>query len=192
MSRKKTMVPADLAIKVPQELVALAGDLVPSVQALPAYRWVPVSKAAVLRLALSRGLSVMAEELAEDVNLPAAADVVVQAHAPGGEPAPTGTTSTPPKLQPSPPAAPDDPESAFLRAYRNPSRRSTPTTEAGRLLREWRERQALTQAQAAERIGVAQNTWSGLELGKRKRKPSAATIGAIEKVTGIPADVWEG
>ena len=166
MSRKQTMVPADLAIKVPQELVALAGGLVPSVQALPAYKWVPVSKAAVLRLALSRGLSVMAEEFA------------------GGEPAPTATIAPPAKVQPSPPAEPDDEEPAP--ACRKPSRMVKPATAAR--LREWRQGEGLTQTQAAELLGIGQPRYSALETGKRgPTGPQAAKLAAL---AGIDADDW--
>jgi len=190
MSRKKTMVPADLAIKVPQELVALAGELVPAVQALPAYKWIPVSKAAVLRLALARGLSVMTEEIAGGVTLPAAADMVVQTTAPGGEPAPTGTTAPPPKLQPSPPATPDDeaPASAFLRSYQKPSRLKKPATATAARLRKWRQGEGLTQAKAAELLGVGQSSYSALETGKRG--PTGPQAAKLAELAGIDPDDW--
>ena len=70
---------------------------------------------------------------------------------------------------PSPPVTsePDDaaPASAYVRAYRRPSKRSKPATRAGRLLRQWREGSGLTQAQAAERVGKSQPTWGRFERG---------------------------
>lgn len=84
---------------------------------------------------------------------------------------------------------PDDPESAFLRAYPKPSRRSKPTTRAGRLLRQWREGNALSQAQAAERFGASQPTWGRWERGAAT--PTAKARAELEDlVENLYPDDW--
>ena len=194
MPRKQTMVPADLAIKVPTELVTLAGELVPAVQGLPAYKWVPVSKAAVLRLALARGLSVMAEELGEAARRPPAADAMVQTTLPGGAPVPAEPTAPPPareaKLPPAAPREPDDtdPASAFLRSYQKPSRMVKPATATAARLREWRQGQGLNQVKAAELLGMGQSSYSALETGKRL--PTPAQAAKLAELAGIDPDDW--
>lgn len=194
MPRKQTMVPADLAIKVPHDLVNLAGELVPAVQALPAYKWVPVSKAAVLRLALARGLSVLAEEVGEGARLPLAADAVVQTTLSGSERVPVAPTAAPPareaKLPPAAPSEPDDtdPASAFLRQYPKPSRMVKPATATAARLRKWRQGEGMNQAQAAELLGIGQSSYSALETGKRT--PARPQAAQLAELAGIAPDDW--
>ena len=129
---------------------------------------VRVSRSLVLRLALDRGLAALEAELA------------------------TGAPATPePAEQPTPARRkPDDgaPASAFLREYKRPSRLSKPATASAARLREWRQREALTQLQAAERLGVGQSTFSALETGKRQ--PTTEQAAKLEDLAGIPADAW--
>jgi DNA-binding transcriptional regulator YiaG len=56
-------------------------------------------------------------------------------------------------------------------------RRSTPLTPAR--IKEIRERLGLTQAQAAERIGVARRTWMYWESPARGQRPSPAAVSLI-------------
>jgi transcriptional regulator with XRE-family HTH domain len=58
----------------------------------------------------------------------------------------------------------------------------------------WRQRHGLTQAQAAERIGVSQASYSRYE--RDVEKPEIGKVATIQKVTGIPKrrirpDIWK-
>jgi DNA-binding XRE family transcriptional regulator len=90
-------------------------------------------------------------------------------------------------------AEPDDtdPASALVRAYggRKPSRRSKPTTRGGRLLRQWRESNGLSQAQAADRFNVSQPTWGRWERGAAT--PTKAARAELEDlVEDLYPDDW--
>ena len=169
---------ATITLRLPVEDLDRADELVPHLEKVPTLRAARVSRSLVLRLALYEGLEALEKRYKTVVEV----EVAPVASPPVEAPSPSPPATAAP--------APDDPASAYLREYPKPSRRSKPKTEVGRRLREWRERQGLTQAQAAEKIGVAQNTWSSLETGKRKRTPKATTLEALEALTGIPVAAW--
>jgi len=136
MPRAKAEIPAaDVAIKVPAELVCAAADLVPIVQALPAYKWIPVSKAAVLRLALSQGLEAMAAELVEP---------------------PTVTKPKPAKRATS---------TGSSAPRKRAPKASAPATGPAAELAAWRKGIGQTQKEAAAEFGTTQATWSRWEQG---------------------------
>jgi DNA-binding XRE family transcriptional regulator len=169
----------NLALKVPMAVIDRLDALVPDVAAeyqhLQAAGLIrKVSRSTVGRLAMDAGLAALEAKYR---------DKPAQAKPKASKPAPKASRETPD-------ADPYDPESTYQRAYPNPSRRSPTTTEVGRLLREWRERQPMTQAQAADAIGIQQASVSRLERGVAKRAPTAKTREAIEAVTGIPASAW--
>jgi transcriptional regulator with XRE-family HTH domain len=58
------------------------------------------------------------------------------------------------------------------------------------MLRAWREQSGLSQAAAAERVGVSQATWSDWEAGKKC--PQIAQAIRLEKEMGLPVTAWEG
>ena len=109
-----------------------------------------------------------------------------------------GTAAPPPEPAPPTPAPKarkaaeldDSPvPSTFLEEYGGrPSRLSKPATATAARLREWRMRAKLTQTDAGKLLGVAQNTWSALETGKRP--PNAEQAAKLEELSGIPADAW--
>ena len=57
-------------------------------------------------------------------------------------------------------------------------------------IRAWRENNGLSQAAAAERVGVSQPTWSDWEAGKKC--PHVAQAIRLEREAGIPVSAWEG
>lgn len=171
-------------VRLPLTVVGEARDMVPAMQADPRYAWANVNATTVLRRALQLGLVALRAELAGEVP-------PVTAPPPRTEPPPV--TPVPPEQPPQArrkPAEPDDgaPASAFLREYKRPSRLSKPATASAARLREWRQREALTQLQAAERLGVGQSTFSALETGKRQ--PTTEQAAKLEDLAGIPADAW--
>jgi len=108
---------------------------------------------------------------------------------PAPKPAAKPTAPKAPRKTPEP--DPDDPASALLRAYggRKPSRRSKPATRAGRLLRQWREGNGLSQVQAAARIGKTQVQWGRYERGEST--PLAGTRAELETlVEDLQPDDW--
>lgn len=173
MSRKQSMPTADLAIKVPRQLVSRASDLIPMVQASDAFKWVPISQAAVLRLALDRGLALMEEQYSESAPAP---------------------TTPPPKRRERPKpvdpleAGAELPSVAFRGTRRRPSRMTPPATPAAERLREWRTGEDLTQTQAAKRVGIAQSGYSAIETGKRQ--PTAEQARKLQDLAGIAPDAW--
>ncbi|MBU0611290.1 MAG: helix-turn-helix domain-containing protein [Armatimonadetes bacterium] len=163
----------NLALKVPMPMIERLDALVSDVEAayvdLRAAGLVrKVSRSTVARLALDAGIGAL-ETKYRDTPPPVA-----------------------PKRAPAAPCEPDDtePASALLRAYggRKPSRRSKPETRAGRLLRQWRESNALSQVQAAERIGKKQAQWGRYERGTHN--PPAAIRAELERLAGISPDDW--
>lgn len=159
----------NMALKVPMAMIerldALVGDVEAEYQHLQAAGLIrKVSRSTVARLVMDAGLIEL-----ESRYLRRAART---------EGAPTTKPAT----------GADEPASAFLREYRRPSRRSKPATVAGQLLRKWRESSALSQAQAAERVGRGQATWGKWEKGTIT--PPAALRAELEDLAGIGPDDW--
>jgi ribosome-binding protein aMBF1 (putative translation factor) len=179
----------DLAVKVPAELLDRATELVPAVQEQPQFRWVPVSKAAVVRLALDHGLDLLAAVHAGDGAARERLAAVLGDHPterplspsqPPQEPQQTSIPGTPPPTKPKRSRKPTTP--------RKPPAEFDPTTAAGAQLRVWREGQGLTQKDVAAQLGMGQSTLSALETGKRQ--PTAKQIAKLAELAGIPADAW--
>jgi len=66
---------------------------------------------------------------------------------------------------------------------------STPSCAAPALLRAWREKHQLSQAAAAERVGVRQNTWSDWEHDRKKPQIDQAL--ALARECGVAVAEWE-
>ena len=180
----------DLAVKVPAELLDRATELVPAVQEQPQFRWVPVSKAAVVRLALDHGLDLLAAVHTGDGAARERLAAVLGDHPterplspsqPPQEPQQTSIHGTPPPTKPKRPRKPTTPRGGM-------SSPSDPMTAAGAQLRRWRKEQGLTQKQLAAKTGIVQSKISELEVGSKQ--PTAEQIDLFAKLAGIPADDW--
>lgn len=55
-------------------------------------------------------------------------------------------------------------------------------------LKRWREKRALSQAAAAEQLGVTQATWSDWEAGKKT--PDTTNAVRLQKELGIKVELW--
>lgn len=53
-------------------------------------------------------------------------------------------------------------------------------------LRQWREREGLTQEAMADRVGVSRSRWSEIERGDERAQPLLEVALRIEALTGIP------
>lgn len=82
------------------------------------------------------------------------------------------------------PALREVPKPAALREVPKPS-----TSTAAAMLREWREGRGLSQAAAAELIGVKRAAWGMYEQGRSKVDPDLRP--KLAEVTGIPVDAWK-
>ena len=60
----------------------------------------------------------------------------------------------------------------------------------GNLLLRWREQEAVSQTEAAQRASITQEYWHSLECGKRI--PSLGVLQVISEVTGIRKSVLLG
>ena len=170
MSNDKT-----LTLRLPGEDLDRAEALIDALRSDPRLRAARIGRSYVLRLALDLGLGVLERDHATDAP----------------SPRPTPKPSAPAPKAPRKAAEPDSSAlpSTYMREYkRRPSRLSKPATEAAARLRAWRMGEGLNQTAAGKLIGVAQNTLSSLETGKRP--PTAEVAAKIEELAGIPADAW--
>ena len=60
----------------------------------------------------------------------------------------------------------------------------------GSLLKAWREKEGITQAEAGRRTNITQAYWYALEIGKRE--PSLEVLSVLSNVTGIRQSVFLG
>jgi len=167
---------ATITLRLPGEDVDRAEALIDALSRDPRLRPARIGRSYVLRLALDLGLGVLEHE---------PGDGSPATRTPPKAPEPTTTA---PKERKAP--EPDDsaPASTFVRAYGKPSRLSKPATPTAARLREWRQREALTQTAAGKLLGRGQSTFSALETGKRK--PTAEQAAKIQELSGIPVEDW--
>jgi DNA-binding XRE family transcriptional regulator len=186
--------PNDRAInlRLPGALLDRVAELVPVLQQHPLLAATRVTQSVVIRLALDQGL----ERLEKDFGggRPLSYTHMVDGKQPveikpppmraqidSGEAARKARKQT---------AAPDDtdPASAYLRQYRKPSRMVKPSTATAAHLRKWRQGEGLSQAKAAELLGIGQSSYSALETGKRRPVPPLDA--KLAELAGIDPGDW--